>query len=296
MTSALAKVAAGSSIAVALIALVVAATQSASGAANGEWIVFSAGPEGLSPNQLFRIQTDGNGLQQLTKGSSSATQPSISPNGRRIAFVRLGRGIYVMNIDGSRERRLTTGSHDLFPVWSPNGTTIAFTRLFQGDYRLYLMGAAGGNKRRIREALPAGRPSWTANGKSIYLPHGSLDRVDARTGKLEMHVVLSTDLPPTATLSPNTKKAAFYGPRPSIPGCGELSCVVFAVYVAEVPGRVRRFVKDGGPAGWAPDGRRLVFVYRGGLALWPISGAAPTTLSTGTAVPAADAPPAWQPR
>jgi Tol biopolymer transport system component len=296
LTQALAKVAAGSSIAVALITLVVVATQSASGADNGEWIVFPAAPDGLSPNQLFRLQSDGNGLQQLTKGTASATQPSISPGGRRIAFVRLGRGIYVMNIDGTGERRLTTGSHDLFPVWSPNGRTIAFTRLFKGDYRLYLMGASGGNKRRIHEAPPAGRPSWAANGKSIYLPHGSLDRVDARTGKLEKHVVLSMDLPPTATLSPNTKKVAFYGPRPSIPGCGELSCVVFAVYLGDVPGRVRRFVKDGGPAGWSPDGKRLVFVYRRGLALWPVSGSSPTTLSTGTAAPSADAPPAWQPR
>jgi len=279
-----------------LAVLAVVTTQSASGAHNGQWIVFPAGAEGLMPNQLFRIQTDGNGLQQLTKGTTSATQPSISPNGRRVAFVRLGRGIYVMNIDGTGERRLTTGSHDLYPVWSPTGKTIAFTRLFKGDYRLYLMGASGGNRRRVREAPSAGRPSWTANGRSIYLPHGSLDRVDARTGKLETHVVFSMDLPPTATVSPNTKKVAFYGPRPSIPGCGELSCVVFAVYLSDVPGRVKRFVKDGGPAGWAPDGRRLVFVYRGGLALWPVSGSTPTTLSTGTAVPAADAPPAWQPR
>jgi len=284
------------SIGFVLVVLAVAATQSAAGAANGQWVVFPAAPDGLFPNQLFRIKTDGSGLQQLTKGNASATQPTISPSGKRVAFVRLGRGIYSLNIDGTGLRRLTTNAHDLFPVWSPNGKTIAFTRLYQGTYRLYMMSSNGAHKVRIHEAGPAGRPSWTPNGKAVYLPHGSLDRVHARTGKLEKHYQPSLDVPQTATVSPNGKKVAFYGPRPSIEGCGETSCVVFAVYLAEVGGRVRRFVKDGGPAGWAPDGKRLVFVYRGGIALWPISGGTPTTLSTGKAIPSADTPPAWQPR
>lgn len=279
-----------------LVALVVGSTQAASGASNGEWIVFSAAPDGLLPNQLFRIKTDGTGLQQLTQGRANATDPSFSPKGTKIVFVRLGRGIYVADADGTRERRLTTGSHDLFPVWSPDGKTIAFARLHRGDYHLYLMSATGAHKRLVKSAPPTGRPSWSANSRSLYLPHGTLEKVEAATGKLQSHYEFLMDVPPTATMSPNAKRFAFYGPRPSIPGCGELSCVVFAVYLGDVPGRVRRFVKDGGPAGWAPDGTRLVFVYRGGLALWPVSGSTPTTLSTGTAVPSADAPPAWQGR
>ena len=49
-------------------------------------------------------------------------------------------------------------------------------------------------------------------------------------------------------------------------------------------------------AGWSPDGRTLVFVYRGALSLWPLAGGTRTTITTGTNVAAGDAPPAWQPR
>jgi Tol biopolymer transport system component len=284
----------GFSVALVLAIVAVAATQSASSATNGQFIVFAAAPDGLFPNQLFRIKTDGTGMKQLTKGSASAAQPTISPSGKRIAFVRLGRGIYSMNIDGTGVRRLTTGVRDSFPVWSPNGKTIAFTRIYKNDYRLYLMNPAGARERRVHEAPSAGRPSWLPSGKSVYLPHGSLERVNVRTGKVEKHHQPSLDIPQTAAVSPNGKRVAFYAPRPSITGCGEVSCLVFAVYLADVGGRVRKFTNDGGPVGWSPDGKRLVFVYRRGLALWPVAGGTPVTLATGTAVPAGDAP-AWQP-
>jgi hypothetical protein len=73
--------------------------------------------------------------------------------------------------------------------------------------------------------------------------------------------------------------------------------VVSALYLGDVPrARTKRFVNDGGPAGWSPDSKRLVFVYRGGLAVWPVASGTRTTLATGPHVAQADAPPAWQPR
>ena len=60
---------------------------------------------------------------------------------------------------------------------------------------------------------------------------------------------------------------------------------------------MKRFVNDGGPAGWSPDSKRLVFVYRGGLGLWPVAAGSRThtQLATPNVQPAGDAPPAWQP-
>jgi dipeptidyl aminopeptidase/acylaminoacyl peptidase len=63
--------------------------------------------------------------------------PAISPSGQQIAYIS-GRGysadeeignshqsVYVMNADGSHDRRLTT-TNDYNPVWSPDGRQIAF--------------------------------------------------------------------------------------------------------------------------------------------------------------------------
>jgi dipeptidyl aminopeptidase/acylaminoacyl peptidase len=282
-----------------LVVLAVAVAQAAAGApAATRWIVFSALPNGLPPAQLFRIQTTGDGLQQITKGKIPATEPAFSPNGKRVVFARLGSGIFVMNLDGSGLRRLTSGAHDTFPVWSPDSTRIAFLRQYKSEWRLHVMKASGEALRRLSLAPPAGRPSWTADGKSIFMPaQGALEKVDASTGRSRKHIVLKLDLPTPTTLSPNARKAAFVGPRPSIPGCGEVSCVVFALYLVDVPhARTQRFVNDAGPAGWSPDSKALAFAYRGKIALWPVAGGNRALLTTDTNVVQADAPPAWQPR
>jgi Tol biopolymer transport system component len=288
-----------SSIVAGLAVLGVAGAQSTAGASGApRWIVFSALPGGVAPAQLFRIDTSGTGLAQLTHGKSPATEPAFSPDGKRIAFARAGSGIFVMKIAGGGLRRLTSGAHDLYPVWSPDGKRIAFLRPYKKDWRLHLMSPSGQGLRRLRFGPPAGRPSWTADGKSVFIPsRGSLEKVDARTGRSQKHADFTIDVPVAATVSPDSRNVAFVGSRPSVPGCGDVSCVVFALYLGNVPRpHVRKVVNDGGPAGWSADGKRLAFVYRGGLALWPLGSGSRAMLSTGSNVAQADAPPAWQPR
>ena len=104
----------------------------------------------------------------------------------------------------------------------------------------------------------------------------------------------------TATVSPSGRRIAYVGPRISTgpEDCGEGPCPQFGLYVANIPPphRPRRIVNDTGPAGWSPNGARLVFVSRGALTLYTIGSGARTTISTDPHVATGDAPPAWQPR
>ncbi|MFL5434279.1 MAG: TolB family protein, partial [Myxococcales bacterium] len=56
--------------------------------------------------------------------------PSVSPDGRKIAFMSDRDGdieIYVMNLDGSNPTRLTRSpGRDAHPEWSPDGRKIYF--------------------------------------------------------------------------------------------------------------------------------------------------------------------------
>ena len=291
-------------LAVAIGVLGLAAAQAvATAQGTPRWIVFSGEPGGTALPQLFRIQTSGSGLEQITTGAKPATQPAFSPDGTRVAFTRLGSGIFQANLDGSGLRRLTSGGRDTYPVWSPDGKRIAFVRPYRRQWRVYVMSASGAGQRRLPQAPPTGRPSWTPNGKSIFIPTAAaIAKIDARTGRVQRRyaAALDTSVSQGMSVSPDGQTFAFVARRPPTgpPDCGESNCPAFALYVATAsrPGRRRRIANDTGAAGWAPDSKSVVFVARGALTLEVVSTGTQTRIPTVGHVPGGDAPPAWQPR
>jgi Tol biopolymer transport system component len=69
--------------------------------------------------RLELTSPDGSKARSLVPGDG----PTWSPDGRKIAFWRRTTGaqsaVYVVNIDGSGERRITRGPYDTTPVWLP---------------------------------------------------------------------------------------------------------------------------------------------------------------------------------
>jgi len=285
-----------------VLASVAAAAATAGTGAQGPWIFFSADPPGVNVEQLFRIHPAGDGLQQLTTGAYSSIAPAVSPNGKRIAFARLGVGILTMNIDGTGLRRLTTNGRDSFPAWSPDGAHIAFIRPFKTEWRVNTMSSAGAAERRLTQAPPSGRPSWTPAG--LLIPSGGdLLKVDPTTGHVQKYFNAEIDAIwglNSVTLSPSRSLITFVGARAAEPGdkeCGEGPCQRFALYKESLLTKIKKPQKvtdDTGPAGFSPSGTQLAFVAHGGLVLWPLAGGTSTTIPTGDVTPTVSAPPAWQ--
>jgi len=97
---------------------------------------------------LFAVR-DGR-LNQLTENAAD-TEPSFSPDGRTIAFVRDG-DVYSVRADGSGERHLSSGGElDSAPLVSPNGRFVVFERrtVEGGSADLYTVGAKGGGVRPL---------------------------------------------------------------------------------------------------------------------------------------------------
>ncbi len=79
---------------------------------------------------IYRINSDGSGLQTLFASDGYDAEATVSPNGDRIVFTSTKDGdpeIYSMNLDGSDVRRLTHArGYDGGPFYSPDGSQIIF--------------------------------------------------------------------------------------------------------------------------------------------------------------------------
>jgi Tol biopolymer transport system component len=115
--------------------------------ADGQWLAFNVGAPfaGDSENvDIWKSRPDGSQAVNLTSNSpANDALPDFSPDGRRIVF-RSGRDgddeIYVMNADGTDQRRLTRHvGTDTMPAFSSAGDRIAFTSQIDGDFEIHVL-------------------------------------------------------------------------------------------------------------------------------------------------------------
>ena len=110
------------------------------------------------------------------------SDPQISPDGQRVAFVvtmlsddkdQYLSNIWMVDTAGGEPRRFTTGpKRDTKPRWSPDGTHLAFLseREAQPKAQVYVIPAAGGEPTRLTK-LPNGvmQHVWSPDGSRLAL-------------------------------------------------------------------------------------------------------------------------------
>ncbi|MHB8839786.1 MAG: DPP IV N-terminal domain-containing protein, partial [Gemmatimonadaceae bacterium] len=99
----------------------------------------------------------------------SFTEPSLSPDGKAIAFAS-GGDIWTVPAAGGAARLLVSHTaHESRPLWSPDGTRLAFVSTRSGNGDVYVLSLKSGDLTRITwddatEALDA----WSRDGDWLY--------------------------------------------------------------------------------------------------------------------------------
>lgn len=117
-------------------------------------------PRGIpETTDICVINVDGSGFRRLTKSPDEDRYPAWSPDGQQIAFSSQRNhrgGIFLMNADGSKVRKLTTRGEER-PSWSPDGQRIAFHVEQKNSAFIGVMKKNGRNMKLIAEGYD---PSW----------------------------------------------------------------------------------------------------------------------------------------
>ena len=128
---------------------------------------------------IWAINADGSGLQQLTTNPAPDSAPAWSADGSEIVFTRSrneSSDVYRYLVDGANPpvQVTTTDEVESTPTWSPNGTLIAFVRVNSLNPMfsdLYIADRNGQNERFVTQV--AYRPEWSPDGTRIVFDNGS---------------------------------------------------------------------------------------------------------------------------
>jgi Tol biopolymer transport system component len=199
---------------------------------------------------IATVRADGSGLRFLTERSRD-TGPEWSPDGKRIAFVRVH--LMVMNADGSHLHALHivygSGDTDAEYVWIDRDEIAVLTdkllgRYFTGRHLVRLVAVnVDTGRQRVLATLPWRPDEWTMHGNTIVvLSHYGLSEFK---GKRPQGVFAPK--PGFWTLHTDGSGLRYLGFGPPPPNAGP-------------PNGVPPSPNVNPPFVWSPDGSRLFFV------------------------------------
>jgi Tol biopolymer transport system component len=212
-------------------------------------------------SQLFYV--DAKGINQVlvqVKAKHHLFHPTWSPDGRKIAAVALGRGIFSVSPAERRPRKLTTGQSDEAPDWSPKSDWIAFDRRVSGtNYDIFAVNDVSRKVKRLtHNARQQTNPAWSPDGSRLAFaeqqPNGTWAIFTMRTdGSGRKRVTPRSFSAQEPAWSPDGSRIAFVKQ-----GLDRASIAVVGLDGGRPKTLTDKTLYASTPA-WSPDGESIAF-------------------------------------
>ncbi len=107
--------------------------------------------------------------------SDDATQPTISPDGKRVMYITLfardRKELWMSDIDGGNNVKIATGESRSTGAWAPDNFHLSFQEgVGDGVDKVYIVGADGNGLRQLPRTAEAVESSvWSSDQKSVYV-------------------------------------------------------------------------------------------------------------------------------
>ena len=167
----------------------------------------------FSDSRLSTMAADGSGQAPLPLAAAAPGRPSLSPDGKQIAYTRVSGGtqwVYVANLDGTGERRLRAGSS---PRWPPGGLSLGY---LTPRGRIVELAAPTWSVYRRHNAHARSFDFSPNGGRLVYVSKGGNVWVKGvRPGGVQRRLRKSAATELSAVYSPDNERIAFVRALPT---------------------------------------------------------------------------------
>jgi TolB protein len=132
---------------------------------NGHDVLFISGRSGIE--QMWRMNIDGSGVEEVTNGLGYVANPAWHPNGQLIAFAWTkgpepgAYNIFVMDIADKKPIQLTSNSgKNENPWWAPDGAHLVYQSTHSRSTQIYTMLADGTHPQQLTTQGNNTQPVW----------------------------------------------------------------------------------------------------------------------------------------
>jgi eukaryotic-like serine/threonine-protein kinase len=135
-------------------------------------------------NVISSLDVEDGSWQAIASASSQIRDPSVSPDGKHIAYLggRAGWDVIEISIPNGEVRTLVTGGNSMWPDWAPSGTHFIYWESFGGSAGIEDRQAGDeGFARRLVDGMAA-EPRWSPDGKRFAFYKSNLTVANASGG------------------------------------------------------------------------------------------------------------------